>query len=164
MENMIKIPEMTKEDKNAALRYIKYGFILTLKEVGEATGLNKDEILTKLETLGYIKPWDKNPSYKFAVKGDNQPIEYSVVSFKYKKGGYKDYGSGTLWLFKPYIISVLLGQEPEIEKSETIYIMCEDEYNRVSEYIKSVIERLDFENFMLSGEEVYRNIMRMLTR
>lgn len=132
MEKKIKIPTMTREERSYAIAFMKYGFTLTLKEVEEATGLNKDEILTKLETLGYIAPWDKNPIYKFAVKQDEQPVPYTVKSCKYTKGGSKNYGKGTLWLFKPYVVNILLDQEPELETWETVYVLTEEEYEQLT--------------------------------
>ena len=125
----IEIPSMKREERGSVMNFIKCGFTCTLKEVEEATGLSKKDILSKLEELGFIKPWDKNPVFKFAVKSDVQPVPYSVVSYAYTKGGAKNYGRNTLWLFKPYIVEILLGQEPDIESFEYVYVLSENEYN-----------------------------------
>lgn len=131
----IEIPSMKREERTSVISFIKHGFTCTLKEVKEATGLSKEDILSKLENLGFIKPWDKNPVFKFAAKANEQPVPYSVVSYAYTKGGAKNYGRDTLWLFKPYVIEILLGQEPDIESFEPIYILSEYEFNIVKDIL-----------------------------
>lgn len=141
----IEIPSMKREERSSVMYFIKQGFTYTLKEVKEATGLSKEDILSKLEELGFVKPWDKNPAFKFATKRSEQPVPYSVVSYAYTKGGAKNYGKDTLWLFKPYVVDVLLGIEPDIESFEPIYILSEDEYN----IVKSVFPKNDDNEMIL---------------
>lgn len=131
----IEIPSMKREERGSVMNFIRRGFTCTLKEVKEATGLSKEDILSKLESLGFIKPWDKNPAFKFAGKGNEQPVPYSVISYVYTKGGAKNYGRETLWLFKPYVIEILLDQEPDMDSFEPVYILSQDEYNIVKDVL-----------------------------
>lgn len=129
----IEIPSMKREERSNVMRFIRFGFTCTMKEVQEATGFTKEEILSKLEELGFIKPWDKNPSLLFSV--EKQPVPYSVFSYAYTKGGAKNYGRETLWLFKPYIIEILLGQELETDTFELLYVLTEEEYEVVKDVL-----------------------------
>lgn len=132
MIKKIEIPSMKREERKNVMQCIKRGYTLTINEVTEATNLSKDDILRKLESIGYIKPWIKNPTYKFAAVGTEQPVPYSVSSYKYTRGGIKNYGSDVLWLFKPHVVDILLNKAPTIGGPETLYILTEDEYNTLS--------------------------------
>lgn len=129
----IELPSMKREERSTVCSAIKRGFTFTFKEIKKETGFTKEEVLKKLDELGYLTTWEKNPSYKFAAK--DQPIPYSVYTFIYTAGGSKSYGRQTLWLFKPFIIDILLGKaikSSDISKEdfESIYLFKSvDKYN-----------------------------------
>ena len=133
----IEIPSMKREERSNVMRFIRHGFTCTMKEVQEVTGFTKEYIISKLEELGFVKPWEKNPSFLFSVNAKEQPIQYSVASLVYTKGGAKNYGRDTFWLFKPYIIEILLGLELETDTFELLYVLTEEEY----EVIKNVLPK-----------------------
>lgn len=131
----IEIPSMKREERSNVMSFIRHGFTCTMKEVQEATGFTKEEILSKLEELCFVSPWEKNPSFLFSVNGKKQPVPYSVTSYVYTKGGAKNYGRDTLWLFKPYIIEILLGKELETDTFELLYVLTEEEYEVVKDVL-----------------------------
>ena len=121
----IELPSMKREERSTVYSAIKRGFTFTFKEIKKETGFTKEEVLNKLDELGYLVTWEKNPSYKFAAK--DQPIPYSVYTFVYTAGGSKSYGRQTLWLFKPFIVDILLGKAVKSsdilkEDLESIYL------------------------------------------
>lgn len=121
----IELPSMKREERFTVYSAIKRGFTFTFKEIKKETGFTKEEVLKKLDELGYLVTWEKNPNYKFAAK--DQPVPYSVYTFVYTAGGSKSYGRQTLWLFKPFIIDILLGKAVKSsdilkEDVESIYL------------------------------------------